>query len=68
MYKFIKGYENLYAVNEFGNVKSYSRTFTNNKGYKCTTKERILIPQIRNSYLFVRLSKNAEKKFFLYTD
>lgn len=64
MYKFIKGYENLYAVDEFGNVKSYPRTRINNKGYKYTTKERILIPQIRNGYLFVRLSKDAEKKCF----
>lgn len=64
MYKYIKGYEGLYAVNEHGNIKSYPRTFINNKGYKCTTKERLLLPQVRNGYLFIRLSKNSKKKCF----
>lgn len=64
MFKPIEGYEGLYEVNEFGEVKSLTRSFINNKGYECFTKERILKPQIRNNYLFVRLSKNNTKRMF----
>jgi hypothetical protein len=64
MFQPINGYENLYEINEFGDVKSLSRSFINNKGYECFTKERILKPQLRNSYFFVRLCKNNIKKVF----
>ena len=64
MFKPIENYEDLYMIDELGNVKSLPRSRINNKGYKCTTKERILKPQIRNNYLFVRLSKNGIKETY----
>ena len=64
MFKDITGYENLYLIDEKGNVKSLPHTKINNKGYLCKTKERMLKPQIRNNYLFVTLSKNGIKKMF----
>lgn len=64
MFKLIKDYENFYMINENGEVKSLSRTFINNKGYICKTKEKILKPQKRNNYLFVRLCKHNIKQAF----
>ena len=64
MFKSISGYENLYEVGENGDVKSLPHTKINNKGYLCKTKVRILKPQKRNNYLFVRLCKQGQKKMF----
>lgn len=47
----IKGYEGLYQINQFGNVKSLS--------YNNTNKEKLLIPKANHrGYLQVWLSKN----------
>lgn len=50
-YKNIFGFEALYQISTLGRVKSL--------GNDKSRKERILIPQMRNGYLFVRLSKNG---------
>lgn len=62
MFKPIAGYENYYEIDEFGNVKSLSRTLINKKNIKIEIKEKILKPQKRNNYLYVRLSKTNIKK------
>ena len=52
-WKDIKGYEGLYKVSNFGNIKSY--------GYR--KKERILKPEItRKGRCLVKLSKNGTTK------
>jgi hypothetical protein len=60
----IVGYENLYMIDENGSIKSLSRIRTDKHGNKFRIKEKILKPQIRNNYLFVRLSKDNIKKTF----
>lgn len=44
IWKDIQGYENLYAVSNFGRVKSYDRVLRS-KGVERTTKGKILKPQ-----------------------
>ena len=56
-WKDIKGFEGLYKISNFGNVKSLN--------YKRTKKERILTPgNIANGYLCVLLYKNGTRKTF----
>lgn len=53
VWKDIDGYEG-YQVSNLGNVKSLN--------YKCTGKERILSPGIKNGYLYVGLCKDGKRK------
>lgn len=56
-WKDIPGYENVYQISSFGNVKSLN--------YRGTGKEKLLKPGLDNDgYYFVVLSKNGEKKKF----
>ena len=61
-WKDIPGYEGLYQVSSFGNVKSLPKFHDNNfSGY--ITKEKILKPSIEGSgYYFVNLYKNKKRK------
>lgn len=54
--KHIKGYEDLYAIDEMGNVHSLVTTKTRRKG--------ILKPHVKNGYLAVNLYKNGKCKHF----
>lgn len=55
-WKSIEGYEGLYEVSNYGEVKSLN--------YKRTGKEKLLSPgKDRDGYLFVTLSKNGVKKY-----
>lgn len=60
MWKDVVGYEGLYQVNEFGEVKSVRRTKSNNRGFQ-DVNERLLaqVPD-RDGYLRVCLSKDGE--------
>jgi hypothetical protein len=56
MWKDIKGYEGLYQINEYGEVKSLSRIVINNGG-KQVLPERILKPSVvGKGYLKVDLT------------
>ena len=65
IWKPIKGFEGLYEISNFGNVKSLPRIKINNRG-KQLTKERIMKPnKTRNKYLNVPLTgKNHIKKYY----
>lgn len=69
-WKEIKGYEGLYQVSNFGNIKSMPRTIvTNNRFGKMTkcTKNREIKPHLnkKTGYYQVLLSKNKKTKMFL---
>lgn len=53
IWKDVKGYENLYQVSNYGNVKSFN--------YGKTHIEKVLKPSIKNGYFFVLLKKNNKQ-------
>ena len=57
IWKDINGYEGLYQISNFGNVKSLSNNFSR--------KEKILKPKQRKGYLYVSLCKNGKRKYYL---
>jgi len=65
IWKDVKGYEGLYQVSSFGNVKSLERAIKNSFGnnYR-TVKEKLLKPGIDGfgNYYYVGLSKNRVVK------
>lgn len=57
----IKGYENLYKISNYGNIKSLERKVRNNNGYRIV-KERLLKPSISNKgYYMVALCKKCKQ-------
>lgn len=64
MWRDIKGYEGLYAVNENGEVKALGRKVKHGNHYY-TRKEQLMALTINEKgYLRVRLSKNGEAKTY----
>ena len=67
IWKEIKGYEKLYAISNFGNVKSLKKSwitynYKSKTHYTITTEERILKPSISKcGYKQINLSKNDKK-------
>ena len=62
IWKDVKGFEGLYQISNFGNVKSVDRISKHSKG-DLTLKGRILKPiNIGKGYLGVALSKNGKVK------
>lgn len=63
IWKDIPGYENLYRVSTFGNVKSYKKIGWMNRN-NCTRifKPKDLNPSHSHGYLNVRLTKNKKSK------
>ena len=65
IWKDIEGYEGLYQVSNFGNVKSLSKMWKSGSGYYIQ-KEIILKQQLKSKrYLGVGLTKNKKWKNFL---
>lgn len=67
IWKDVVGYEGLYQVSNFGNVKSLSKIhyIRQNSSMGYLSKERILKPILsHNGYLLVKLSKNGKTKNF----
>ena len=61
IWKDVAGFENMYAVSNFGRVKSKSRKVWNHTGY-WVRPEKILKPQISDrGYLKVRIGMNETK-------
>lgn len=61
----IKGYENLYQISNYGNVKSLERTIKRDNKGNLFVKEKILKPGISgDGYYCVTLSKNGKTKFY----
>ena len=59
IWKDIKGYEGLYQISNYGNVKSLN--------YKRTGKERLMKPALQtNGYFFVWLCNKQNKCFFIH--
>lgn len=59
IWKDIKGYEGLYQISNYGNVKSLKRYVNTNGGAKRLVKEKMLKPVIDNTnYYVVSLWKN----------
>lgn len=63
IWKDISGYEGMYQVSNFGNVKSLTREIMN-RGVKQQIKERLLRQNNKGGYLFVVLSKEGKTKSF----
>lgn len=64
IWKDIKGYEGLYQISNYGNVKSLSRQHWNGNGW-WTSKDRILVPRTsknKNHYYSVQLVKEGVKR------
>lgn len=61
IWKDIEGYEGLYQVSNYGNVKSVERKIWNGKGYRIS-RERVLSPGNVCGYMYVGLSKNDIRK------
>lgn len=66
IWKDISGYEGMYQVSNFGNVKSLTREIMN-RGVKQQIKERLLRQTNKGGYLFVVLSKEGKTKKFCCT-
>lgn len=66
MWKDIKGYENIYQINEFGEVKSLDRYVIKSNGVKEFNKGKLLniYCNKRNGYLEVHLNKNGFRKCY----
>lgn len=63
IWKEIKGYEGMFAVSNYGRVKSLARRVSNHTGF-INKPERILKPfKDVKGYLRVYLTKNSKKKF-----
>lgn len=61
IWKDVKGYNGLYQVSNYGNIKSLSRIIVRSNG-NYSSKEKLLEPQIiKNGYLVVRLKKNGNR-------
>lgn len=64
----IKGWEGIYQISNFNNVKGVSREFKNCKGYLHKVKERILKPQYdksRKTYYVILSYKGKSEKVYL---
>lgn len=60
IWKYIKGYENLYQISNLGRVKSMGN------GNSSNSKERILKPTTNNKgYLYIGLCKDGKVKYYL---
>ena len=60
----VPGYDGLYEVSSFGNVKSLARTRVGMNGKPVSVRSRIRKPAVRkNSYLYVMLYRNAVAKW-----
>lgn len=64
IWKDIKGYEGLYQISSFGNVKSLDRYIINKNGDKQFFPKKYLTQGFSNGYLKVTLSKNNKQKTF----
>lgn len=64
IWKDIKGYEGLYQISSFGNVKSLDRYIINKNGDKQFFSKKYLTQGFSNGYLKVILSKNNKQKTF----
>ena len=65
VWKDIEGYEGLYQVSNFGQVKSLPRTIIYKDGRKRIFPEKILKPsKNKNDYLIVKISKNDKQESF----
>lgn len=56
VWKDIKGYENLYQVSNFGNVRSLDKSIVRKNGEKLTVHGKVLKPMISKGYYYVRLN------------
>ena len=64
-YRAIKGYEGLYEVSNYGNLKSLDKVIVRGNGVKQTFKEKVLKLQVNpNGYLTARLYKKGYGKGF----
>jgi len=64
-YRAIIGFEGLYEVSNFGNIKSLQRVVLRSNGVKQTFKEKVLkLQENKNGYLNVRLHKEGYGKSF----
>lgn len=64
IWKDIKGYEGLYQISNYGNVKSLERVIEDNKG-SYIKKEKILTPTINNrGYYHIGLRNNSKTKYY----
>ena len=66
LWKSIKGYEELYEVSNFGNVRSLDRIIKSRHNGTTIRKGRVLTPfyEEKKGYYQVRLSKNGKNKTF----
>lgn len=65
IWKEIKGYEGLYSVSNFGNVKSLKRTVDYKNGLTSNYNERVLSQEsVKGGYKRVAISKNNKTKRF----
>ena len=65
IWKDIPGYEGLYQVSSFGDVKSLGRIMLNRGKYPFLTKEKLLnTTNNKKGYLNVYLTKNKKKRTF----
>ena len=64
IWKDIEGYEGLYQVSNYGNIKSLSKVVKNAYGVH-RTEDKIFKPQTKkNGYLQIQLSKNGKQKHY----
>lgn len=63
IWKEIKGYEGLYEISNYGEVRSLDRCIVKSNGVKQHKKGRMMVP-VKNSdgYLIIKLSKNKKRK------
>lgn len=64
IWKDIKGYEGLYQVSNFGNVKSLDRYIINKNGDKQYFPGKYLTQGVSDNYLKVTLSKSNKQRTF----
>lgn len=60
-WKSVKGYEGLYLISEYGDLKSLERKIKNKYNSTSTRKEKILKKKILNGYIRYSLTDNNKK-------
>ncbi len=66
-WKPINGYEDSYAISNYGDIKSLNRTIVRKDDKVIELKERILNPVVKDGYYRIVLYKdNVLKRFYLH--
>lgn len=62
IWKDVQGYEGLYKISNFGNIKGHNKTYFCGKNTKRVLEERFIVGEVRNGYKRVTLWHNKKHR------